>query len=90
MWSNSSGPWTSTPGRQANPCCRTLATSGPGEKTWPAWSPDGSRILFTHTQEGRSGLSLVRIDSGEIRPYTPFGPDSGIQLKDRDWRATAD
>ncbi|WP_089723714.1 PD40 domain-containing protein [Candidatus Thiosymbion oneisti] len=65
-------------------------TDGPGDKTWPAWSPDGSRILFTHTRKGRSGLSLVRIDTGEIRPYNPFGPDSGIQLKDPDWRAVAD
>ena len=65
-------------------------TEGPGEKTWPAWSPDGSRLLFTHTQGGRSGLSLVTSDGGAITPYTPFGPDAALQLKDADWRAEGD
>ncbi|MEN8128888.1 MAG: hypothetical protein ABFS45_01560 [Pseudomonadota bacterium] len=65
-------------------------TDGPGEKTWPVWSPDSSRILFTHTQEGRTSLSLVTTNNGAITPYTPFGPDAAIQLKDADWRAAAD
>jgi Tol biopolymer transport system component len=65
-------------------------TRGPGEKTWPVWSPDGSRILFTHTQQGRIGLSLVDNAGGPISPYTPFGADAGVQLKDADWRSVAD
>ncbi|MCB2263771.1 MAG: hypothetical protein LGR52_12675 [Candidatus Thiosymbion ectosymbiont of Robbea hypermnestra] len=71
-------------------------TDGPGDKTWPTWSPDGTRILFTHTQTGRSDLSLVRVDKSkgneksEIRPYRPFGADSGFQLRDADWRRVTD
>jgi len=42
----------------------------------------GPRMVRTSSllihQEGRSGLSLVRINNDEIRPYTPFGVDSEL------------
>ncbi len=37
----------------------------------PTWSPDGSRILFTSTLEGRIGLTLMNPDgSGQVRLTT--------------------
>ena len=65
-------------------------TDGPGNKSWPVWSPDGSRILFTHARNGRVGLSVVALDRRVVRPYTPFGPESEIQIKDADWRGLSD
>ncbi|NZA26547.1 PD40 domain-containing protein [Luteimonas sp. SJ-92] len=35
-----------------------------------AWSPDGSRILFTSTRSGMYGLWSVDPDSGELRPLS--------------------
>jgi Tol biopolymer transport system component len=65
-------------------------THGPGKKTWPVWSPDGARVLYTHSEAGRARLSLVDLDTGIARAYSPFGEQSDIQLKDADWRAVSD
>ena len=57
-------------------------TSGPGSKTWPAWSPDGKKILYTGSHEGRQGLWLVGADGSGAEPFAA----GDAQLRDADWR----
>ena len=43
---------------------RTQLTSGPGERTWPRWSPGGDRILFLESDDDSVGFpDLVIMDS---------------------------
>lgn len=61
-------------------------TSGPGSKTRPSWSPDGKKLLTTILRDGRYGLAIVDLESGAIRPYTPFPDRPQAEVRDADWR----
>jgi|GEM_PF-1711918 len=61
-------------------------TEGPGVKSWPAWSPDGQRILLTVFDQNRYGLALVNAEGGEAQPYHPFGAGSKLEVRDADWK----
>jgi Tol biopolymer transport system component len=61
-------------------------TSGGGAKSWPAWSPDGTTILYTSAHEGRTELWKTAADGSTSENYQPFGPGSDAQLRDVDWR----
>lgn len=45
-------------------------TSGQWKDTWPAWSPDGSRIAFTSNREEKNQLFVLPIDGGEAQQIT--------------------
>jgi Tol biopolymer transport system component len=61
-------------------------TAGEGVGTWPAWSPDGTTILYTRAREGRFELWTTPADGSATRPFEPFGGGSDVQLRDPDWR----
>lgn len=42
-------------------------TSGPGDHTEAAWSPDGATIAFDLTRDGDHDLCLVNVETGEVR-----------------------
>jgi Tol biopolymer transport system component len=53
------------PGAQAQPIA---ITSGPGNDTEPAWSPDGRRVVFQREQEGKVELFLLDAANGTVSP----------------------
>jgi len=49
-----------------------------GRATYPAWSPDGSRILYVSHRKGTSNLFETGSDGGEARRITDFPYDTQI------------
>jgi len=45
-------------------------TTGPGENTQPAWSPDGRRIAFTSMRDGNMEIYVMDADGGHVRRLT--------------------
>lgn len=45
-------------------------TTGPGENTQPAWSPDGRRIAFTSMRDGNMEIYIMDADGGHLRRLT--------------------
>ena len=43
-------------------------TSGPGNDTEAAWSPDGQRIVFQSDRSGTLGLYVLELTAGQSRP----------------------
>ncbi len=82
------------------------AVNPPGGGLFPAWSPDGTTIMFSSPRpDGTEGLFTVRPDGGELRDLSTYGehvgwsPDGHELLIDRNvgprqnweiWRAGAD
>ncbi len=48
---------------------RTLDT-GPGQASFPRWSPDGRRIAFAHRDGARWELATVDVDGGRLKVWT--------------------
>jgi TolB protein len=47
-------------------------TNGVGHDEYPAWSPDGSRIVFESRRDGRpKTLYIMNADGSELRPLLP-------------------
>jgi Tol biopolymer transport system component len=55
----------------ANGSAITPLTTGPGEHTDPAWSPDGSRLAFANATTG--GIYVVNADGSGLRRLTTAG-----------------
>ena len=47
----------------------TWVTQGDGEKTAPAWSPDGKRLVYVHCEEAISWLGVLDIDTLAVHKY---------------------
>jgi WD40 repeat protein len=45
-------------------------TNHPASDTWPAWSPDGARVVFTSDRDGTDNLYVMDADGGHLRPLT--------------------
>src|SRR3954470_12045607 len=45
-------------------------TTGSGRDTSPEWSPDGRRIAFSSTRDGKAQLYVIAVDGGEARAVT--------------------
>ena len=45
-------------------------TDDPGLDTFPAWSPDGSRIVFASTRDGDFDIYVMDADGGNVRQLT--------------------
>ncbi len=45
-------------------------TTGDANESTPRWSPDGKLIAFSSNRDGRDGLWIVSVDSGELRLVT--------------------
>lgn len=72
-----------TPGPQETPVQRpgALAQAGDWETfyTWPAWSPDGTKIAATRVQrrDGRNTFGIVVVEVETNRTSTAFAEESG-------------
>lgn len=55
---------------QADGSALKALTSGPGENTQPAWSPDGRRIAFTSMRDGNMEIYVMDADGGHVRRLT--------------------
>jgi Tol biopolymer transport system component len=49
----------------ADGSCQTNVTNGPGDDDFGAWSPDGSRIVFTSDRDGGDGKREVYVVNGD-------------------------
>jgi dipeptidyl aminopeptidase/acylaminoacyl peptidase len=81
--SNASDPWWATPADTADIC--TIAADGSGFARLttevgpdldPAWSPDGTRILFSTARFGGQELALMNPDGTGVTQFTFIG--SGV------------
>jgi Tol biopolymer transport system component len=63
----------------------TQLTRLPGANGGAAWSPDGTRIVFTHlTQKKGRGLRIIRRDGSHLRHLTEgFGTDASWSTRNR-------
>jgi len=52
-------------------------TNGPGSNERPSFSPDGKRIVFCSTREGKSQIYVMRVDGSEVEPLTSQGNNYG-------------
>ena len=62
-------------------------TNGPSDFQ-PAWSPDGSRIAFTRSGGGTSGVFIMDADGGNLVERVPLGSDP-TWSPDGEWIAFA-
>ena len=46
----------------ADGTAQTRLTTDPAEDTQPAWSPDGSKIVFTSDRDGNGEIYLMNAD----------------------------
>jgi dipeptidyl aminopeptidase/acylaminoacyl peptidase len=51
-------------------CAPVQLTTGPGNDTEAAWSPDGTRICFQSDRNGTLDLFVLDVDTREVRPLT--------------------
>jgi Tol biopolymer transport system component len=68
-----------------------LTTTPTSQETWPAWSPDGSKIAFSSDREAGDhiwvmdpdGSDPVRLTSGDKVPSDPTGRPTGPRSRSR-------
>jgi len=51
-------------------------TYGEVNDSFPRWSPDGKRVAFLRTQDGRTQIWIIPTDGGEARQFTQLGEGS--------------
>jgi uncharacterized protein YjdB len=64
-------------------------TTEPGVDGEPAWTPDGSRIVFTSARGGTNQLYVVSVDSGTARPLTTSAGGNQAPAVSPDGRSVA-
>jgi len=74
---------------------RSRLTSGPGDKWWPVWSPEGKRLAYSRAKEGAAGYDVVLRDldgaterilskgSEWLEMPTSFSPDGRFLLMEK-------
>src|SRR5438132_1116845 len=48
-------------------------TNNPAQDEWPAWSPDGSKILFLSASDGRGEIYVMNADGSGVTQLTTMG-----------------
>jgi len=48
-------------------------TEEPGEEAWPAWSPDGRRIVYEADEDGTTNVDVLDLGTGATHPVTVDG-----------------
>ncbi len=56
-----------------------------------SWSPDGTRLLFSHAERGAFDISMLSIADGSVEPLiiTDFAEDQAVVAPDGGWLAYA-
>lgn len=80
------GPWSRIGTMNVDGSDERIVTTGPADEQ-PAWSPDGSLVLFQRVDPAnrRTQLATVPVEGGEVRPIpTPTGASDPVWQERRE------